>query len=173
MRSGDHTCVRHIDSNRSMALFCVFACILVVSVSCAMPNKHDRGEQRTVLKFLVKSGLSPTQCWRWIQEVHGNNSISKSTVALWHHRFSAGEVATTDRKRTGCPRTAHTPTKIDAVSNHINTNQSQTVWEIAQDLGMSNTSMHSIMKKQPFQTDTQVHSQGSDSRAKACPPHFL
>ncbi len=121
---------------------------LLLSANSAMPNKHERGEQRTVLKFLVKSGLTPTQCWQRIQEVHGNDSISKSTVALWHQHFTAGEVSTTDKKRSGRPRTACTPTQIDAVSTHINNNQCQTVREIAQDLGMSKTSVHSIMKKE-------------------------
>ncbi len=128
-----------------LAIFCWF---LVKFAIEAIPNKHDRGEQRTVLKFLVKTGLNPTECHCRLQEVQTHNSISKSTVALWHHRFSAGEEATTDKKRTSQPRTACTAAKIATVSTHINANRSQTVREVAEDLGMSKTSVHLIMKKE-------------------------
>ncbi len=113
-----------------------------------MPNKHEHGEQRTVLKFLVKSGLNPTQCWRCLQEVHTQNIISKSTVSLWHRRFSAGQEDTSDKKRSGHPRSACTTARIAEVSTHINANHSKTVTEVAEDLGMSKTSVHSIMKKE-------------------------
>ncbi len=48
---------------------------------------EERVEQRSVLKFLVKTGLSPIQCWEQLHRVHGQNCLSKNRVCVWHRHF--------------------------------------------------------------------------------------
>ncbi len=124
--------------------FLIFA---VLFLGGKMPNKDERGEQRTVLKFLVKSGLSPTQSWTRMHEVFGANSISKNTIRLWHRRFSSGENSTADKPRPGRLKSARSADNIAAVSTHLTQDRRQTVCDIAQDLQMTKSSVHTILKK--------------------------
>ncbi len=113
-----------------------------------MPNEEESENQRTVLRFLVQSGLSPAQSWAHLHKVYGDNSISKSAVVMWHKRFSNGEMSTADKKRSGRPKSATSQEQIDAVCTHLTGDRCRTVREIAQDLGMKKTSVHTIVKKE-------------------------
>ncbi len=112
-----------------------------------MPSKAERDEQRTVLKFLTNSGMSPAQSWQKLQGVFGGNSISKSTVQFWHKRFSQGQTTVAGKKRTGRPKTARSAEQIQAVSTHLGGDRRKTVRQMAEDLGMKKSSVHNIVKK--------------------------
>ncbi len=45
-------------------------------------------EQRTVLKGMVRSGTTPIQSWRFLQQAYGEQALGKTAVRKWHKRFS-------------------------------------------------------------------------------------
>ncbi len=67
---------------------------------------EGRVEQRTVLKFLCKSGKTPIECWRQMREVFGDRTMSKGRVRVWHKQFSQGEERVKDRPKSGRPKSA-------------------------------------------------------------------
>ncbi len=85
---------------------------LVPAMSAAM---EQRQEQRTVLKFLVKSGATPMQCWRKLHDVFQAETFTPKTVRVWHKKFTNGEERTKELKKPGCPRSVRTPENIQKV----------------------------------------------------------
>ena len=47
-------------------------------------------EQRTNLKFLVRLGKSPTEAFKMLQLVYGDETMAQSSVFEWHKRFRDG-----------------------------------------------------------------------------------
>ena len=47
-------------------------------------------EQRTNLKFLVRLGKTPTEALGLLQQVYGNEAMSRCRVFEWHKRFKEG-----------------------------------------------------------------------------------
>lgn len=107
----------------------------------------DAKEQRTVIKFLVSTGATPIQCWRKLREGCGDNALSKNTVRVWHKRFTQGEVSTKDRARTGRPRSAQNADMIQKVTDIVEADRRVKVRDIAEQLPISKTSVHKILKK--------------------------
>nr|CAH7729373.1 unnamed protein product [Callosobruchus chinensis] len=63
-------------------------------------------EQHINLKFLVKLGKSPSECFQLLKEVFGDNCMSRTRVFEWHKRFSEGREEVEDDERTGRPVTS-------------------------------------------------------------------
>ncbi len=108
---------------------------------------EERVEQRAVMKFMVKSGLSPIQCWHQLQQVHGVNCMSKNRVCVWHRRFRTGWTETKDQKHPECPKLVWIPATIQAVNQTIQGQCRLTVRELAEDLSLSKSSVHNIIYK--------------------------
>ena len=91
-----------------LALFCsCWAIFLLVSHSQEMnANARDRDEQRVSLKFLVRSGHTPIQCWRQMRTVYGANCMGKTQVRMWWKRFDQGETSTKDKPKSGRPKSS-------------------------------------------------------------------
>ena len=52
---------------------------------------NDKIEQRVNLKLLVKlKKKSPMECIKLLNDVYGDNLMSRSRVFEWHKRFSEG-----------------------------------------------------------------------------------
>ncbi len=116
-------------------------------VSTLMIPLEERVEQRSVLKFLVKSGLSPIQCWERLHQVHGQNCLSKNHVRVWHKRFRNGWTDTKDQKRSGRRKSVRVPATIQAVNQAIQGNRQSTMRELADEFSVSKSSIHNIVCK--------------------------
>ncbi len=108
---------------------------------------EDRVEQRAVIKFLVKEGRSPIQCWRRLQQVHGASCMSKNRVRVWHHRYRNGWTETKDQKRSGRPKSVRVPATIQRVQTAINADRRSTMRGLSEDLAISKSSLHNIVRK--------------------------
>ena len=126
---------------------CCFKVVVWFCMMCALTTNESRVEQRTILKFLWKSGHTPIQCWRSLQEAFGEDCFSKNTVRTWHKKFEQGRTLTKDLKRPGCPRTARTPEAVQQVSALLGQDCRSTVRELSTEIGVSKSSVHSILKK--------------------------
>nr|CAH7754629.1 unnamed protein product [Callosobruchus chinensis] len=73
-------------------------------------------EQRINLKFLVKLGKSPSECFQLLKEVFGDNCMSRTRVFEWHKRFSEGREEVEDVERTGRPVTSRIEENIKKVN---------------------------------------------------------
>ena len=45
-------------------------------------------EERTNLKFLVRLGKKPTEALKLLQDVYGDDAMSRARVFEWHRRFN-------------------------------------------------------------------------------------
>ena len=70
-------------------------------------------EQRTNLKFLVRLGKSPLEALCMLQQVYQEETLSRSTIFLWHKRFKEGREDVEDNLRGGKPSTSINETFFD------------------------------------------------------------
>ena len=66
----------------------------------------ERMEQRAVIKFCIKVGMTPTDTWKIFNRPKEGSSCSRTLVFEWHRRFREGRVEVTDDARPGRPSTA-------------------------------------------------------------------
>ncbi len=81
-------------------------------------------DQRQNLKFMVTEGLTPVQCWRRLEAVYGDETMSKPTVRRWHLRFQEGDGHTpvTDLACSGRPCVQTSPEKVEAAEAAVQDN---------------------------------------------------
>ena len=60
-------------------------------------------EQRINLKFLVRLGKTPTEALKLLQEVYGDDTMSRTRLFEWHRRFKEGREKVEDDHRSGRP----------------------------------------------------------------------
>ena len=72
-------------------------------------------EQRTNLKFLVRLGKSPSEALRMLQEVYGQETMSRSRVFEWHKHFKEGREEVEDDARSGRPSSSRTEDNVERV----------------------------------------------------------
>ena len=63
-------------------------------------------EQRINLKFLVRLGKTPTETLQLLQEVYGDDTMSRTCLFEWHRRFKEGREEVEDDHRSVKPSTA-------------------------------------------------------------------
>ncbi len=106
-----------------------------------------RIEKRCALKFLVKGGATPMECWNKLHEVYGGDTFTPKTVRVWHKKFLSGVESTKDRKRPGHLQSVRTPETIQKVQDALATERRQTIEEMSEELRVKPTSLHTILKK--------------------------
>ena len=47
-------------------------------------------EQQINVKFLIRLGKTPTEALKLLQEVHGDDAMSRTCLFEWHKRFKEG-----------------------------------------------------------------------------------
>ncbi len=126
----------------NMFLFVTGLVIVLVNASAS-----PRVEQRATLKFLVKSGRSPIQCWRELREVWADDTMSKTQVQVWHKHFRNGSEVTGDKPRPGRPRTQRTNENKEMIQGLIESNPRHSLAELADATGISTHVIHKILKE--------------------------
>jgi transposase len=80
----------------------------------------DRGnEQRVVLKFGFKVGLSATETLVLVQKTYGNEAVNRSNVFRWYSRFRDGRELVKDDERGGRPKSTRTEVNVAAVADLV------------------------------------------------------
>lgn len=102
-------------------------------------------EQRVVIKFNAKLGISATKTFRILQEVYGDDCLSKTRVFEWHKQFREGRESIEDKDHARRPRTARTPVIIQKVRDCIAKDQNASTRMIAEDLKISKESVRIIL----------------------------
>ena len=94
-------------------------------------------EQRINLKFLVRLGKTPTVALTLLQEVYGNDTMSRTRLFEWHRRFKEGREEVEDDQRSGMPSTSRTDENVERVRQKVRSDRRLTVRMIADELGMN------------------------------------
>ena len=93
---------RSVGNARQNFVACLYAAS-VVDIDATVGN--TRMEQQINLKFLVKPRKSPTECFKLLTEVYGEDVKSRPRVFEWHKRFKSGREEVEDDPRSGRPST--------------------------------------------------------------------
>lgn len=100
---------------------------------------------RAMIFYDFRCGLTRQGCVTKLQETFGDEAPSRATVYRWFAEFDRGRESLQDEYREGRPRSVVLPHNIDAVKNLINQDRHVTYQEIQSSLGISPTSVHSIL----------------------------
>ena len=94
-------------------------------------------EQRINLKFLVRLGKNPTEAPKLLQEVYGDDTMSRTRFFEWHRRFKEGREEVEDDQRSGRPSTSRADKNVERVRQKVRSDRRLTVRMIADELGMN------------------------------------
>jgi len=108
-------------------------------------SQTTSAEQRTNLKFLVKLGKTPSEALELLQQVYGDETMSRSHVFEWHKRFKEGRQDVEDDPRSGRPSTSRTDANVERVRQAVRDDRRMTVRLIASELGMNRDSVWKII----------------------------
>ncbi len=134
--------VLHTES--AMLGFVLFLLLFLANVG----RIQERTEQRTTLKFLVKSGFSPIECWHRLRNVWRDKVMCKTQIHFWHKHFLNGHNDTVDNKRSGRPRTKVIPENIEKVATLLDEQGKLSLREICDKTGLKMGVVTRIVKKE-------------------------
>ena len=97
---------------------------------------------RAIIFHNFRRGLSRQECIDELKSLYGDEAPSYSTVKNWFNEFNRGRRSLEDEGR---PKTVVVPENIDAVRELIMQDRHVTYREIEASLGISSTSIHSIL----------------------------
>ncbi len=126
-----------------LGVFPLFCRLLLFLVN---PSEPRRGEQRVSLKFLVKSGNSPIECWRALWRVFGDETMSQTQVQVWHKRFREGLENVKDKQRSGRPRSKRTTENIERVRQMVDEDGRMSLNDLVDRTGLSKFVVLRILK---------------------------
>jgi len=102
-------------------------------------------EHRINIKFLVKRGKNDPEIHQMLQQVYGEYALKERTVFKWVQRFWEGREDPKDNARSGRPSTSNGNENINCVHSLMLSDRRLTVRMIAEELGMGNSSIHTIL----------------------------
>ena len=94
-------------------------------------------ELRINLKFLVRLGKIPTEALKLLQEVYGDDTMSRTRLFEWHRSFKERRDEVEDDHRSGRPFTSRTDENVERVRQKVRSDRSLTVRMMADELGMN------------------------------------
>ncbi|XP_025421236.1 protein GVQW3-like [Sipha flava] len=102
-------------------------------------------EQRVCIKFCFKIGKNATETFELIKLAFGNVALSRGVTFDWFKRFKDGRISIEDDHRPGRPLTSKTNDTIILVREKIRSDRRLTVREVANEVGISIGTCHSIL----------------------------
>jgi AraC-like DNA-binding protein len=102
-------------------------------------------EQQYCIKFCQKLGDSKEETIREIQQVFVDDVMGATHIKEWFKRFKDGRALTHSDQRSGRPSTSRNANVIENVRSPIMEDRRLTIREIADEVGISTGSAHSIL----------------------------
>lgn len=102
-------------------------------------------EQRVCIKFCVRNEVGRVDTLKMLQKCYGDNTLSKTTTNEWYLRFERGRDEIKDDHRSGRPSTSRNEENIEKVRSMLTENKKLTITELADETGISQGSIHSIL----------------------------
>ena len=104
-------------------------------------------ERKINLKFLVRHGKTPTEAPKLLQEVYGDDTMSRTRFFEWHRRFKEEKEEVEDDDRSGRLSTSRTDENGERVGQKVPSDRRLTVRIIADELGMNSEWVWRIITK--------------------------
>jgi len=79
----------------------------------------------------------PTEALKLLQEVYGDDTISRTRIFEWHKSFKKGREEVEDDHRSGKPSTSRTEENVQHVREKVRSDRHLTVRMIADELDMN------------------------------------
>lgn len=102
-------------------------------------------EQRANIKFCFKLGKSFTETHELMQQVYGDDCLSRSRVHEWFKRFQEGRETLEDDQHVGQPKFVITPPNIEKVREFIKAEPKSSLRYMEMELNISRDSIHRIL----------------------------
>ena len=102
-------------------------------------------EVRSNVKFLTKLGWKPAAIIDALNSVYEDSAPPDPTVYRWIREFKGGRDSVEDEQRSGRPRTSRSEDHVIAVRKAVEHDRRVTIDAIAEELGISHGSVHSIL----------------------------
>jgi transposase len=112
---------------------------------CISPNMTEHVEQRYCIKFYQKFGDSKAETIRKIQQAFGDGAMGATQIKEWFNRFKDGHTLADSDQRSGRPSSSRNANVIENVRALFLEDRHLTVQEIADEVGISTGSAHSIL----------------------------
>ena len=113
-------------------------------------------EQRINLKFLVRLGKTPTEAFKLLQEVYGDDIMSRTRLFEWHRRFKEGKEEMEDDHRSGRPSSSKTDENVERARQKVQSDRRLTVRMIADKLGINSERIWRIITENLRKNGTKV-----------------
>lgn len=104
----------------------------------------DYSKHRTIIKFCVDLGKTPTQTREMLQAVNMKPSVSRALIFKWHKRFRDGRESIEDDKGRG-RRPSLNATSINDVKTVLDQDRRYTIRDICDITGISRGTVHRIL----------------------------
>jgi AraC-like DNA-binding protein len=102
-------------------------------------------EQRCCIKFCQNLGDSKVETIRKIQQAFGDDAMGATQIKSWFNRFKDGLTLADNGQHSGRPSTSLNANVIENVRSLIPEDRRLTIREIADEVGISTDSAHSIL----------------------------
>ena len=102
-------------------------------------------EQRANLKFLAKLGKTTSKSFATLQQVDGEETMSRTHAFKWHKRFKEEREAVEDDPRSGRPSTSRMADNIECVKQMVRADRRLTVRMISEELSINKETVWSII----------------------------
>ena len=97
--------------------------------------------------FLVHLGKTPTEALKLLQEVYGDDTMSRTHLFEWHSRCIKGREEVKDDHRSGRSSTSRTHENVERVRQKVRSDRRLTVKIIADELGINSERVWRIVTK--------------------------
>lgn len=105
-------------------------------------------EQRANIKFCFKLGKTFTETFQLMQQVYGDDCLSRGRVHEWYTRFKIGREDINDDPHVGQAKFVITPESIEKVREFLKIQPKSSLRFMEMELGMSKDSIHRILTQQ-------------------------
>jgi len=102
-------------------------------------------EQRYCIKFCQKLGDSQVETIQKIQRVFADDAMSITQIKEWYNWFKDGHMSMESSARSGRPSTSQNDELIGQVRTLVMQDRRVTIQELAEEVGISNGLVHSIL----------------------------
>ena len=101
-------------------------------------------DQRICIEFCVKNGIKCSKTLKMLKVTYGECTVSPKSVYKWYKLFTERREEVNDDARPERPSTSTTSENTEAVKKIVMENRRITIREVAEDVGISVGSCHTI-----------------------------
>ena len=109
---------------------------------------QNKIELWTYVRNRTLLGVSLKEIYEELKFVHGNVTVSLSTVCRWMKKFKSGNFSVENAPYSGRPNSAKTKMNVDSVKSMVTEDARYTVFDIAKSQGISSGTVHKILIKE-------------------------